>query len=359
CPQLKETPESKAFARWKNLFVQTLEELAVAVEFDRPPFFVEHARWLRVVLEARGVPLAVIRSALECLTRVIEAELPGESAQVAATVCRGPFEELERQLAQPARMDVTSDPVYGRLAGEYLLALLEGDRPRATRLVLDAAAAGHPVAELYAKVLLPAQEEAGRLWEADQINVAEEHFGTAATRGIMAELRSRAASRPGNGKTFVGAAVAGNHHELGLQAVADFFELDGWRVIQLGCDVPIRDLAEAVGFYQADLLGLSASQRTQLVTLKQTIEAVRQTERGAIVKILVGGRALQGAEDLATQFGADGYAADPSQAIALGNALVGLATRQPLVQGGPAGSPTAQRLQDEVHQARREDLHDP
>ena len=101
------------------------------------------------------------------------------------------------------------------------------------------------------------------------------------------------------------------------------FERD-WRVIQLGSDVPIRDLFQAVGFYQADLLGLSVSLRTQLATLKQTIEAVRRSESGRVVKILVGGRALAGASDLAAEFGADAYAADPSQAVALGNALVGL-----------------------------------
>jgi methanogenic corrinoid protein MtbC1 len=160
------------------------------------------------------------------------------------------------------------------------------------------------------------------MWQDAEINVAEEHFATATTRAVMAQLRGRAQPQPANGKTLVTSAVTGNQHDLGLQAVSDFFELDGWRVIPLGCDMPIRDLVEAVGFYQADLLGLSVCLHSQLTTLQQTIAAVRQSERGATVKIVVGGRGLSGAGDLAAELGADGYAAGPVEAVALGTALV-------------------------------------
>ena len=122
---------------------------------------------------------------------------------------------------------------------------------------------------------------------------------------------------------IVAAAVAGNHHDVGLQAVADFFDMDGWRVVLLGANVPTGDLIEAVGDYQADLLALSAAQRTQLPTLRATIEAIRRGP-SASIKILVGGRALAGAADLAAEFGADGCAAGPAEAVALGNALVGV-----------------------------------
>ena len=162
------------------------------------------------------------------------------------------------------------------------------------------------------------------MWQDAEINIAEEHFTTATTRAVMAQLRARAVEKPANGKTLVTSAVAGNQHDIGLQVVADFFELDGWRVIQLGGDVPIPDLVEAVGFHQADLLGLSVCLSAQLKTLKETIESVRRSDCGAAVKILVGGRGLTGAADLAAEFGADGYAVDPAEAVLLGNTLVGL-----------------------------------
>jgi MerR family transcriptional regulator, light-induced transcriptional regulator len=229
-----------------------------------------------------------------------------------------------------------SDTPHGRLAARYLLALLEGDRTRASRLILDAVQGSASVPELSLLVLLPAQQEVGRMWQADEINVAEEHFATSTTKTMLAQLRLRAPLRERNGKTLLAAAVMGNQHEVGLQVVADFFEMDGWRVIQLGSDMPIPDLVQAVEFYQPDVLALSASLHTQLGTLTETIKAVRRGQRGAAVKILVGGRALDEATDLARQFGADGYAVDPHAAVALGNALVGLDGR-PQVCGESAG----------------------
>jgi MerR family transcriptional regulator, light-induced transcriptional regulator len=337
-PELMESLGPDAFSRWHNLLTQCLEELAGALAANRPQLFVEHVRWMKAVLKARGVQAGALKSGLDCLNRVLVAELPTVSATAAAGACQEAVRSLDHEDEVSYSRPLTVESVYGRLAGSYLLALLEGDRSRATRLILNAAEAGHSVADLYLKVLLPAQEEAGRMWQEDEINVAEEHFATATTKMLMSQLRSYVSKRAPNGKTLLASAVAGNHHEIGIHAVAEFFEMDGWRVIQLGSDVPVRDLVEAVGFYQADLLGLSVCLRTQLATLKQTIEAVRRSERVAVVKILVGGRGLVGASDLAAEFGADGYAADPSQAVALGNTLVGLGGDGPPGADAPKGA---------------------
>ena len=118
--------------------------------------------------------------------------------------------------------------------------------------------------------------------------------------------------------------MAGNQHDLGIQVVADLFEMDGWRVIQLGSNVPFDDLAQAVEFYQADLVALSVSLATQLPALEETIAAVRASERGVNVKILVGGCGMMGAADLAKSKGADDYALNAAEAVSRGNALVGL-----------------------------------
>lgn len=319
---LGDAPRSGDFRRWKNLFVQMLEELAAALDVRRFTFFVEHVAWLQRLLESRGIEPGSLRAALGVLAGVLETEL-GDEAGPAAEWCRRAAGELERlaEKLQPAAPP--GDARLSRLAVEYLVPLLEGDRARAARVVLDALGSGVAVEDLYQRVLLPAQEELGRMWQADEINVAEEHFATATTKAIMAQLRAAAPTRSPRGKTVVAAAVAGNRHDVGLQAVADFFDMDGWRAIQLGADVPTGDLIEAIADYQADLLALSVAQRTQLATLRATIEVVRRGP-SASIKILVGGRALAGAADLATEFGADGCAAGPAEAVALGNRLVGI-----------------------------------
>ena len=163
------------------------------------------------------------------------------------------------------------------------------------------------------------------MWLTGEINVAEEHFASQTTKTVMGQLLSRAQPRPPNGKTVLAAAVAGNQHDIGLCAVADFFEMAGWRTIQLGADVPIGDLVQAVECFDVDLLALSASLNVQLETVKSTIRAVRSGPRGGEVKILVGGLAFADGGSLATEMGADGCASDPDEAVRLGCQLVGLA----------------------------------
>jgi methanogenic corrinoid protein MtbC1 len=216
---------------------------------------------------------------------------------------------------------LATDTSEGRLAAEYILATLEGDRRRAGRLILDAVD-DYTVADLVLRVLLPAQVELGRMWHADEISVAEEHFASNTTKTVMARLMARAEIAPSNGKTMLAAAVAGNQVEIGLQAVADFFEMEGWRAIHLGANVPTDDIVRAVGCFEADLLGLSASQSTQFETVRKTINAVRVGTRGDKVRVIVGGSAFVGSEHLPQQLGADGYAPDPAAAGELGGKLV-------------------------------------
>jgi len=309
------------FGEWQNVVAARIEELAAAVLTGKPECFVEQVRWARAALEARGFAAEAFRSRLEALRGVLAEQIPEELAALAIGCLDRALEGIEgdpRDLASR----LSPDTPEGRLAAEYLVAILDGDRHKARRLVIDAAEKGVTVADLYLKVLLPAQEELGRMWVLGEINVAEEHFATTTTRAVMAELQARLSGRPTEGKTFLIAAVPGNQHDLGIQAVADLFELDGWKVIQLGANVPAEDLGQAVDFYQPDLVGLSVTLLTQLPALQQCIAAIRASRHGRAVKILVGGRAVAGCEELVKAWGGDACAVSAEQGRAIGKALV-------------------------------------
>jgi hypothetical protein len=218
------------FDGWQNVLVARLEELAVAVSTGQGEHFVEQVRWARAALEARGVPPEMFRARLEALRRVLAEQIPAELVPIVTRY-------LDRALAEfggePVGMTprLSAETPEGRLAATYLVAILEGDRRQASRLILKAADEGQTVPDLYLKVLRPAQEELGRMWLLGEINIAEEHFATATTRLVMAQLQARAVCKPANGKTLLAASVAGNQHDLGIQVVADLFEIDGWRAI--------------------------------------------------------------------------------------------------------------------------------
>ena len=322
-PQAGDGFGNDPFAGWQNWLAGTLQEFAAAAATDTPRPFIAHVQWARAVLSARGIASEYVRRSLECTRSVLNEELPEQLRSLASDYIEQALAAFDEQHADMSAT-LVSDTPDGRLASQYILTLLEGDRRRASRLILDAAERGQSVRDLYLKVLLPAQEEIGRMWLANEITVSEEHLATATTKTVMAQLLPLAECRQRNGRTFLGAAVAGNQHDIGLQAVADFFEMDGWRTIHLGANVPVAEVAQAVRHFGADLLGLSASQSPQLETLQKTIDAVREAEIENQPKILVGGLAFADVSDLAEQLGADGYSASPQDAVAVGRNLLGL-----------------------------------
>ncbi len=275
-------------AVWQDWMAVRVEELAAAVAAEQPKLFTSQVHWGKTVLAARGVSVEHFRNALTGLKRVFANELPDRVQALAVHYLDESLNAFDEQPVD-VRSRVLPDTPHGRLASTYLLALLEGDRRRAGRTILDVVESPESVRDIYLHVLLPAQAELGRMWMTGEINVAEEHFASHTTKMVMGQLLSRAKSQPHNGKTVLAAAVASNRHDIGLYAVADFFDMAGWRTIQLGADVPINDLAQAVECFDADLVALSASLSVQFETVKSTIQAIRSGRRGDLVKILVGG----------------------------------------------------------------------
>jgi methanogenic corrinoid protein MtbC1 len=322
-PEAKEGLGPDPFAAWQSWLAVRVEELAAAAAAEQPRLFTTQVHWGKAMLAARGVPAEHFRAALTGLKRVLAKELPEQVQSLAERYLDEALDAFDEQPAD-VRARLLPDTPYGRLASTYLLALLEGDRRRASRVALDAVERPETVRDIYLHVLLPAQEELGRMWLTGEINVAEEHFASHTTKMVMGQLLSHAEFQPPNGKTVLTAAVAGNRHDIGLYAVADFFEMAGWRTIQLGADVPIRDLVQSAECFDVDLLALSASLNVQIETVKSTILAVRNGPRGDALKIVVGGRAFADAINLPGEMGADGYAADPDDAVRLGGQLVGL-----------------------------------
>lgn len=209
------------------------------------------------------------------------------------------------------------------LTRDYLTALLDGDRRQASTLVLDAVATGVPVKDIYLHVFQRAQYEVGRLWQIQDISVAQEHYCTAATQLIMSQLYPHIFAAASMSGTLVATCVSGDLHEIGVRMVADFFEMEGWNTYYLGANTPDADVVAAVIERQADVLAISATIATHVRAVSTLIESVRANEQCRAVRILVGGYPFAVAPGLWRKIGADGSAGDAQAAIVLANQLRG------------------------------------
>ncbi|NJP05932.1 MAG: hypothetical protein HC837_10065 [Chloroflexaceae bacterium] len=198
---------------------------------------------------------------------------------------------------------------------EYLSALLAGDRRRALQTARGALAADIDIRDVYMDVFQPAMHEIGRLWEVNEVTVAQEHLATAITQSVMAQIYSPMHLKPPIGRKMVSTCIGGELHEIGIRMITDFFEMEGWDVYYLGANMPVDDVVQMVSEQRADLLAISATLNNHVLRARQLIEAVRSSPAGRWVKIIVGGRPFIQAPDMYMTIGADMTAPNAREAV--------------------------------------------
>lgn len=207
--------------------------------------------------------------------------------------------------------DRTFQPIYD----DYLAALRQGDRRRALNVARQALNDGVDIRDLYVEIFQPAMHEIGRLWETNEITVAQEHLATAITQSVMAQLYVYLFARPSNGLTLVATCIGGELHELGIRMVADFFELEGWDVYYLGANMPIEDVVNMVNERKANMLAISVTLNNHVPYARELIQAVRTSPIGVTIKVMVGGQPINRSPDIYQTIGADITASNAREAI--------------------------------------------
>ena len=209
-----------------------------------------------------------------------------------------------------------------QLAHDYLSALLRAERHLASSLILAAADAGTPIRDLYLQVFQPSQHEVGRLWQMNQISVAQEHYCTAATQLIMSQLYPYIFSGERRSRTLVAACVAGDLHEIGARMVSDLLEMEGWDTIYLGANVPSSSIIQLMREREVNVLALSATMTLHVPAVERLIADIRDSQGVCSAKIMVGGYPFNIAPELWRRIGADAWAPDAAQAIAVADRLL-------------------------------------
>jgi 5-methyltetrahydrofolate--homocysteine methyltransferase len=121
--------------------------------------------------------------------------------------------------------------------------------------------------------------------------------------------------------TVVAGTVAGDIHDIGKNMVCMMLEAAGFKVVDLGVDVPGEKFLQAVRDNQADIIAMSALLSTTMISIAKTIHLVHSAGLEPKVKIMVGGAPVT--QDFAQAIGADGYASDAALAVKKAKELLG------------------------------------
>lgn len=210
----------------------------------------------------------------------------------------------------------TSNEQLAAIYADYLAALCSGDRVSALVIVREALAAGISLCEAYRDLLQPALYEIGRLWECGELDVAAEHMATAMTRSVMELCANKEKPLPDGPPAIIATCIGPEIHDVGLRMVTDCLEISGWHTLYLGGNMPLDDIVTLAVRHRVAAVAISITIGSHALAVRDLVRALRQSDIGATVKVLVGGQPFNQITGLWRQVGADGTALDAIEAAA-------------------------------------------
>jgi methanogenic corrinoid protein MtbC1 len=309
------TPNARFCSRADQLY--HLQLLVGALATAEPRYFTEYVRWLAATLVARNVPVSMLEQSFTlilqfCQTRLAPALLPPVVAILRSGLSA---------LADPTSGDESAD---GRLlpppmaeTDRLVEALIRGDARSARALAEGIVGAERNYVMVATRLVQPALYRIGALWQENRITVGQEHLATEICRSVLAQqfLLTPKRTWP-HGRKVIFAAIEQDQHVLGLQIVAQAFELAGWTVQFLGANTPTGAVLGQVDLWKPDVIGLSASLVQRLPEMKRVIGRLRSEFGNDRPTVLVGGRATNEIEGVWRWTGADAWSPDAEKAVA-------------------------------------------
>ena len=160
-------------------------------------------------------------------------------------------------------------------------------------------------------ILIPALEEVGRLYDQGTLYLPQLIAAAEAAKEAFAVLGEKFERKgAGRGKVVL-ATVKGDVHDIGKNICKVVLESYGFEVIDLGKDVPIERVVDAVQRERPLCVGLSALMTTTVPNMRSTIEALRAA--GCKIPVFAGGAVLN--EEIAKEIGADYYTANALELV--------------------------------------------
>ncbi|GIP38077.1 hypothetical protein J31TS4_13570 [Paenibacillus sp. J31TS4] len=308
--------------------VFNLNYLAESLMIQSPKLFASYISWLKVLLAGYHVSADDVAVNLRLIGETVREELGDEVYQLIE-----PYVELGLSQVEGLPLELETfladESPLAEEARAYHNALLEGDRRTASVTVMRLVENGRPIRDIYRYIFQASQYEVGRLWQTNKINVAQEHYCSAATQLIMSQLFPYIFSGVRSGYRLVATCIGEELHEIGLRMLADYFEMDGWDTYYLGANVPTRSIVAEVKKREANVLAISATMTYHVHQVKELIASIRETDELGSLTVLVGGLPFNIDRELWKQVGADGYAPDADAAIQEARRLLAFSASSP------------------------------
>jgi len=194
-------------------------------------------------------------------------------------------------------------------------AVIAGKRKEAMDLTEKAISEGMDPELLINSYLIPALNVVGDRFQTREIFVPEMMIAAKSMQSCMDLLKPLIQKgKELNLGTVVLGTVFGDFHEIGKNLVRLLLEGSGFKVVDLGKNVPAEQFVESARAHQAVVVGLSSLLTTGDPYVEETVKALKSSDIAGEVKVICGGAALT-PEFVEEICGADAWAMDATDGL--------------------------------------------
>jgi trimethylamine corrinoid protein len=187
-------------------------------------------------------------------------------------------------------------------------AITDFDDELAAEVAAEALAAGIDPVELIEKGFTAGMLEVGEQFEQGTLFLphvlAAAEAMNAGIEVIKPEMERRKSQTKNLGTIVIG-TIEGDIHSIGKDIVASMLNIAGFKVVDLGRDVPIKTFVEKAKEIKPQIIASSALMTTTMVNQIQIEEQLKEAGIRGQVKTMVGGAPVT--QDWADKIGADIY----------------------------------------------------
>lgn len=202
-----------------------------------------------------------------------------------------------------------------------LKAILEADRTYAN-LIIDSWASEKGYESAITDLLSGVLEEIGRMWDVTgEISLSQGYVAAKIAEDVFAKALESKKITANDQKIIKGPVVLGNieddYHPLGRKMVSSFLRIAGWKVIDLGVDVPADIFVDKALENGARIIGASAMMYSTAKNIQKLRAELDNRGLSGIIQIAVGGAVFKLRKELVDEVSGDGTCQSALQAPAL------------------------------------------
>lgn len=218
---------------------------------------------------------------------------------------------------------------FEALSAELDQALASADEGKGVEIANRALENGLTPSTFFLDVVQPLLYQVGKRFERLEIFLPELMKTAKVVKAIQAEVLEPAIRAQSGESSAVGAVVIGtckgDIHDIGKNMVGLMLQVNGFRVFDLGTDVPAQVFIDAAREKKADIIGVSSLLTTSMPYMADLIERLEGLGLRDQYKVIVGGAPVT--EAYAERIRADVYGANAVSAVEMCRRLMGLPAR--------------------------------